>query len=185
MSGFWQSDLGEVTGEANDAFAKSFKSIPDGTMALAKIDGFTNEEYMGKKHMQINWVLTDGDFKGLHVFQKIKVFDEDPKVRHRALNMLKLIYNMFEQKPKSSAPPMNDDLLVFVGKPAGIKIQETEPNDQGKVYNWVSEVHPAKGFKCETGVSVEVTHTRKQPESAFDRHRQAQAQQDMEDDIPF
>ena len=39
---FWESELGEVTGTAADAFAKSFTQIPDGTMALARIESFIN-----------------------------------------------------------------------------------------------------------------------------------------------
>ena len=93
---FWQSDLGEVTGSEDDAFAKSFKQIPDNTLALAKIDSFVNAEYQDNKYLSIDWQLMDGDFKGQKVNQKIKVFgdsrDKDPaKTRHRALNMLKLI----------------------------------------------------------------------------------------------
>jgi hypothetical protein len=183
---FWESELGEVTGSADDAFAKTFTSIPDGTMALAKINAFTNKEYQGNKYLEIDWLLTDGDFKGLHVFQKIKAFDHDPKVKHRALNMLILIYQMFKQRPKSSAPPMDDDLMVFNEKPAGIKIQETEPNENGRVYNWVSEVHPAQGFKCETGIKVEVTHQRQsRPESAFTRYNDNKTQDNLIDHVPF
>lgn len=182
---FWTSELGEVTGSADDAFAKTFTTIPDGTMALAKINAFTNEEYNGNKYLQIDWLLIDGQFKGLHVFHKIKAFDSDPKAKHRALNMLKLIYDMFKQKPKSSAPPMDDDLKVFHEKVAGIKIQETEPNENGKVYNWVSEVHKSEGFKCETGIKVEVTHARKAPESALQNYQQNKQPDNLLDDVPF
>lgn len=159
---FWKSEIGEVTGKAEDAFAKNFKQIPDGTTALAKIEGFANEVHKesGFKYLQISWKLTDGDFKGQKVQQKLKVyggdkFDKDPmKTRHRALNMLKLIYELFNVKPKHTNPPSDQDLAIFVGKIAGIKIRETEPNDNGKQYNWVAEVHPAQGFKCETGVGL-------------------------------
>lgn len=183
---FWVSDIGEVTGKAEDAFAKSFTHIPDGTMALAKINAFSNKENNGYKYLEIDWELTAGDFKGFHVFHKIKVFEEDPKKRHRALNMLKLIYNMFQIKPKSSAPPSDQDLMEFVDKHAGLKIQETPPNEKtGKVYNWVSEVHPAANFKCETGVSTEVVHDKKAPESAFNRYEASKESQELDDDIPF
>ena len=43
MSDFWSSELGEVTGSAEDAFAKTFTRIPDGTMALARIEKFKND----------------------------------------------------------------------------------------------------------------------------------------------
>lgn len=192
---FWESELGTVTGKAEDAFAKIFKQIPDGTMALARIDNFVNSEYNGNKHLTINWILTDGDFKGSKVEQKLKVFGDpmakdSAKARHRALNMLKLIYQLYNTKPKHAGDPTDDDLSVFIGKTAGIKIRETEPNDQGRQYNWVSEIHDAKGFKCETGVSLVVTHTNtlfsnSPVDSAFSRQSQLPTDTSLDDDIPF
>tara|TARA_R110000868_G_C10972576_1_gene770506 strand:- start:32797 stop:33387 length:591 start_codon:yes stop_codon:yes gene_type:complete len=194
---FWESELGEVTGNAADAFAKSFTQIPDGTMALAKIDGFVNAEYNGNKYLSISWLLTDGDFKGAKVEQKLKVFGDpmakdSAKARHRALNMLKLLYQLFKIKPTHAGDPTDQDLASFTGRSAGIKIRETEPNDQGRQYNWVAEIHEAKGFKCETGISVVVTHTNTQTyhapgqvDSAFSRNQAAVSDQDLTDDIPF
>ena len=158
MAGFWDSELGEVTGSTADAFAKSFTQIPNGTMALAKIETFMNAEFNGAKYLVVEWLLTDGDFKGQKVQQKLKVFDVDAKTKHRSLNMLKLMYQLFNMKPSHANDPTDQDLASFVGKAAGIKIRETEPNDSGKQYNWVAEVHEARGFKCETGVSIVVTH---------------------------
>lgn len=161
---FWDSEMGEVTGKAEDAFAKQFTQIPDGTKALAKIESFSNQVYKdsGFKYLNIEWVLQDGDFRGQKVQQKLKVYggdqyDKDPmKTRHRALNMLKLLYQLFNIKPKHTNPPTDQDLALFVNKIAGIKIRETEPNDKGKQYNWVSEVHASTGFKGETGVGLPV-----------------------------
>lgn len=162
MSDFWSSDLGEVTGKSEDAFAKQFTQIPDGTKAIAKIESFTNQEYKdsGFKYLNIEWVLQDGDFRGQKVQQKLKVYggdgsDKDPmKTRHRALNMLKLLYQLFSMKPKHVNPPTDQDLALFVGKIAGIKIRETEMNSHGKQYNWIAEVHASQGFKSETGVGL-------------------------------
>ncbi len=188
---FWDSELGEVSGSADDAFAKSFTHIPDGTLALAKIESFVNAEYNGNKYLTIKWLLTGGDFKGNKVEQKIKVYGDamakDPaKARHRALNMLKLLYILYGVKPKHAGDPTDQDLSVFIGKSAGIKVRETEPNDQGKQYNWVAEVHDAKDFKCETGVSVVVTHSRSQGDldSAFSRNEKSSVSS-LDDDIPF
>lgn len=161
---FWESELGDVTGKSEDAFAKQFSQIPDGTKALAKIESFTNQEYKdsGFKYLNIEWVLQDGDFRGQKVQHKLKVYggdqyDKDPaKTRHRALNMLKLLYQLFNIKPKHTNPPTDQDLAMFVGKIAGIKIRETEMNDKGKQYNWVAEVHPSAGFKGETGIGLPI-----------------------------
>lgn len=198
MSGFWESELGEITGSAADAFAKFKTQIPDGTMALARIESFVNDEYEGNKFLKIEWVLTDGDFKGATIDQKLKVYGDplanDPaKARHRALNMLKLIYQLYKCKPKHSGPPTDQDLSIFIGKVAGLKIRETEPNKEtGRQYNWIAEIHDQQGFKCETGVHVVVTHSVAQPmgqgpiDSAFSRNAQsAPADAVMDDDVPF
>lgn len=191
MSDFWSSEMGVVTGSAEDAFAKTFTRIPDGTMALARIEKFKNDlnDKTGETFLSIEWLLTDGDFKGQKVTQKIKAFDQDPKAKHRALNMLKLLYQLYDVKPKDSLPPSDDFLKAsFVGKPGGIKIRETEPDKHtGKQYNWVAEVHTAKGFKCETGIKLVVTHENIMPdglETAFDRNKKV-ATSSMDDDIPF
>ncbi len=195
---FWESELGEVTGNANDAFAKSYTQIPDNTMALAKIDTFLNMEYQGFKYLMLEWLITDGDFKGSKVQHKLKVYggdayDKDPiKTRHRALNMLKLLYQLFNMKPKHANDPTDQDLAVFVGKAAGIKIRETEPNDKGRQYNWIAEVHTIQGFKSETGVPIMMTathttspHKQEPINSAFSRNNNALPVDNMEDDIPF
>lgn len=180
MDNFWVSELGPLSGTADDAFAKTFSMVPDNTMALAKIHGFTNQEFDGQKHLKIDWVITDGEFKGKHVFQKLHVYDVDPKKRHKSLNMLKLLYTMFDLKPATMGAPTDDHLRSFVNKHAGIKIQETAPNDKGRTYNWVSEVHTAAGFKSETGHTVVVN-------SALSRHSRIvpEPQDDLDMDLPF
>lgn len=176
---FWQSDLGSITGKPEEAYAKSFTHIHDGTTAIARIESFENKEYMGAAYLQIEWVLTEGDFAGQHVFHKLHVFDKDPNKRHRFLNLLKLIYEMFHVKPLDANPPSDQFLMTFVGKSAGIKIQLTQPNlDTGKQYNWVSEVHEAKGFEVKAGLPP-----RNAPESAFSRNPKTTDYGD--DGIPF
>lgn len=196
---FWESELGDVTGKAEDAFAKSFMQIPDGTKALAKIASFTNQEYKdsGFKYLNIEWELQDGDFRGQKVQQKLKVYGGDQydkdsaKTRHRALNMLKLLYQLFNIKPKHTNPPTDQDLASFSGKIAGIKIRETEPNDKGKQYNWVAEVHASQGFKSETGAGLPIvaqTAVSSYPSSPRDDvpfNYGTQADVDTLSDVPF
>lgn len=178
---FWKSTLGELSGTEQDAFSQSFRQIPDGTMALAKIDKFTNEEFNGSKYLKVDWLLTDGEFKGQHVFQKIHVFDTDEKKRHRALNMLMLVYRMFSMSPTSSNPPSDEELAIFKGKLAGIRIQETAPNDHGRQYNWVSQVKTCEGFVCATGESVIVTHM----PSSLSSFANGRTGMDLDGDLPF
>jgi hypothetical protein len=161
---FWESELGNVTGSAEDAFAKQFTHIPDGTKALAKIHSFTNQthKFSGFRYLNIEWILQDGEFRGQKVQQKLKVYggdehDKDPmKTRHRALNMLKLLYQLFDIKPNHTNPPTDQDLAFFVGKVGGLKIRETAMNNNGLQYNWVAEVHPSQGFKSETGIGLPI-----------------------------
>ena len=197
MSSFWESSLGEVTGNAQDAFAKDIVRIPNNTMALAKIMSFLNRDNKGFKFLEIEWQLTEGAYAGKKVSQKIKCIDldqneKDPekqeRTRHRSLNMLKLIYQLFNVKPKHSNVPTDMDLAVFEGKIAGIKIRETEPNKDGKQYNWVSEVHPSQGFKCEEGIPIVAAQVVAQKtndghlESAFSRNK---ARELEDQDVPF
>ena len=195
--GFWSSELGELSGKAEDAFTRIFKTIPDNTMAVAKIERFSNVEkgsnqYYEKgsnQYYEIDWLLSDGEFRGQHVFQKIHAFDPEPKKRHRALNMMKLLFTMFHVKPKSDGAPTDDDLRVFSGKYAGIKIQEwsMEKKDGSGIMegNHVSEVHPAQGFKCETGVKLEVVHNIQHGvDSALTRNPRG-AMDVLDGDIPF
>ena|ERR1700730_3178880 len=182
MSGFWKSELGDLSGKPEDAFARSFRQIPDNTYALAKIESFKNESFGENKYLNINWLIIDGDFKGQHVFQKLHVFDGDQKKRHRSLNMLMLVYKMFHVEPKEDAPPSDMDLQQFLSKVAGIRVQETLPNDEGKQYNWVSEIHAPAGFKCETGVTKVVTHS---VDSALSRNAHLKSGIGIDDELPF
>lgn len=195
---FWQSELGDITGSAEDAYAKpmNFTIIPDGTKALAKIDSFVSDEFNGMKSLNVTWELINGEFKGRKIIQKLKVFDydlrdKDPKrTKHRALNMLKLIYQLFKVQPAHGNAPSDDELAVFVGKIAGLKIQETSADDAGKVRNYISEVHAPQGFKEETGiqriVSAVVTHSNQRHselDSALSRNAGYQTVPD--DALPF
>ncbi len=179
----WTSDLGPLSGLAEDAFTRTFKTIPDNTMATAKIAKFQQKEHKGSKHYEVDWEITGGEFKGSHVFQKIHAFDADQKKKHRSLNMLKYIFTLFNATPKSMNLPDDTELRQFIGKYAGLKIQEwSMPKEDGSGLmegNFISEVHPVEGFTCVTGVKMEVTHSR---ETAFSRN---QKQDLLDSDLPF
>jgi hypothetical protein len=172
--GFWKTEAGSVTGTQESAFTKEFKTIPDGSMALAKISAFKNDSYNGIDYLQITWKIVEGDFAGRNVFQKLKVFDSNEKAKLRALNMFMYLHKLFGIRPSEEAPT-DRELEQFVQKIAGIKVRETEPNEYGKQYNWVSEVHNEKGFKSETADTTVVTHTNKQSNNNVN----------WQDDMPF
>jgi hypothetical protein len=177
---FWDSELGELSGKSEDAFTRVFSIIPNNTTAIAKIASFKIKE----GQYSVEWEITQGEFKGQHVFQKIKAFDTDVNKRHRALNMLKYLYGLYKIQPKHNEAPTDEDLKIFIGKTGGIKIQEwSAPKKDGHGYiegNFVSEVHPVDNFKCETGVKMEVVHNNL--ESAFSRNQSAPG---LLDDLPF
>lgn len=193
MSGFWDSEVGAITGKPEDAFAKTFTTIPDNTAALAKIEKFSvavfNDKSLnaGETYFSIDWKITEGDFKNAMVNQKLRVCELDKQKRHRALNMLALLYQTFGVKRTHENMPDDKDLMKFQGMIAGIRIRETEPNQEGKTFNWVSEVHKKEGFVSETGTKLVVTHTNKDAGSAFDRNPRGTADNfgAVEDDIPF
>jgi hypothetical protein len=186
MNEFWVSELGEIKGNSEDAFTRQFKIIPDNTMALAIIHNFINSKENAPTYLDIEWKLIDGEFKGQIIHQKLKVFNSDEKIRYRALNMFKLLYKLFKLTPKHKNAPSDEDLSHFIGKIAGIKIRETEPNEEGRQYNWVSEVHEAAGFKSETGSKLVITHKINQInhfDSAFERN--SAIPPITQDDVPF
>ena len=152
---FWNEDQ-PITGNPQDAFTKAFSgTIPDNTMATACIESALNDEYNGIKTIKVEWRLTDGDFKGKHVFQKLKVFDTEPKARHKAKNMLKLLFTMFHVKQLNpDSFPTDQDLAQMVQRHAGIRIQEwvmDMPDGTVGSGNYVSEVHQPTNFVCVTG----------------------------------
>lgn len=184
---FWQTDLGPITGDPKEAYAtiSTFQTIPNDTHTFAKIESFKNKEYNGSPYLQIEWTIIEGEFKNRRVFQKLHVFDPDNKKRHRFLNMLMLLHKMYNL-PHKDNPPADEDLMLFETKIAGIKIQETEPNSEGKQYNWVSQIHPAAGFVAKTGQSTAKT-TPAHLESALTRNHDRKTAENtiIDNDIPF
>ncbi len=184
MNDFWNSELGQITGDAKEAFTPDFGVIPDNTKAIAMISKFCNIDAYDKKYLLVEWQIMDGDFKGRKVNQKLWVYEEDTKKRHRALNMFRLLYNMFQVRATEGAPT-DIDLLPFANKQAGILIREWEAEKRdgsGEMMqgNWVSEVHPSTGFKSETGKSAPKPEMHK-----VEQRTLAQIDAAFETDVPF
>lgn len=173
---FWKSELGEITGNSEDAFVRDFTTIPNNTKSFAKISvcvNATEQPFNGSSefpYIHIDWQITEGEFKGQKVKQKVKVFGDPNKetsenIKFKSLNMLKLIYKLFKYTPKDGNPPTDQELSFFCGKVAGITIREMgnikEINEETRFYrsNWVSEVESAQGFEPCIGISIpEPTH---------------------------
>jgi hypothetical protein len=195
MSGFWTSPTGhEITGSEKDSHLQDFSVIPDGTQALAAIkscmvvEAAATQYKPEDKYIEVVYKIVSDEFKNREVTQKIKVFNGKPEQIHRNLNLLKRLMMLCNYKPTHNNEPTNQDLAAMNGKVLGIKIAEwSMPKADGTGVldgNWVSEVHPAKDFKCETGVKMEVTHTNSPLDSAFSRNPKGVGD-DLESDIPF
>ena len=148
---FWHSEVGPISGAPEDAYTKPMAdNIPDGTMALARIESVLNDNYQGTRTIKIEWIITSDPFKNRHVFQKLKVYDPEPKVRHKALNLLKLCFDMFHVKQLSAdGEPTDQDLAQMVHRHAGIKIQEwhmVKGDGSMGSGNWISEIHSTQNF---------------------------------------
>ena len=191
---FWTSGTGALPqGTPKLAFVRDFTTIPNNTMAIANIHSFVNVEkdnqYKGEleRYLLIDWKITDGNYKGQMVAQKIKCFTGKPEQIDRALNMLKLIMTLCDFKPSHGNAPTDEDLAKMKGKTMGIKIREWSfPKSDGSgmtEVNFVSEVHSAIGFKCEEGEKI-VAKTY-YPESALTRNADFVRNAIGNDELPF
>jgi len=151
---FWNAQgLGEIDGSPSKSFVEdNFTVVPHGTTALAQIKNF---QFITKASdnvpfHKITWKLIDGEFKGALINQKLHTFSPKESKRFRNLNMLRLLYNLYNITNIPKGTPDNPDLAIFVGKIAGIRINEF-PKDDGSTGNWVSEIHKGSGFQSVTG----------------------------------
>jgi hypothetical protein len=159
---FWETSEGEkLTGDERSSFTESFEIIPDRTTAIADIvfieRAKPTEHYLHDKY-SIVWKITSNDFIRREVTQNLKCFDDNSRIANRSKNMLVRLYKLFGLKAASGNAPETEDLQLFVGKKAGIKINEYSmiKNDgETACGNYVSEVHDIKGFICAKGVKKE------------------------------
>ena len=186
---FWTLSNNELAkGDEASSHVASFKVIPDGTCAVAMIKEFVNDkDKQGNPFLKAVYKLADGEFKNREVIHKIKCFDSKASIADRSINMLKRIYDLTGQKPTHNDAPKDSDLLVFKGKILGVKIAEWNMvNNDGTMSegNYISEVHPAAGFECVTGVNSEVVGRPSHLETAFSRNAVSGLPNDSSD-IPF
>lgn len=138
---FWKLSEGSL-----DKTATTFEAgggaepIPDNTNLKACIDEVLWENWQGESHIKARWTVLDGDYKGRKVFQKIRVEDQDPKKRDKAIRMLAAIDANAGGKLLAYDGMPDDELLqqALCNKPMIIKVQVWEIN--GKSGNWVSMV---------------------------------------------
>ena len=182
MTGFWEG----ITGQATEAFSKEpVDVLPNGTLATAKIVKASNETGNFGDSVQIEWLLTGGEFTGRKIFQKLYIYDGKPERQAKARNMLKYILQLFHVRCSTDGPPTNVDLMQLTACQAGLKIMEwqMERNDGSVGHgNSVAEIHPIAGFECVTGKYREFKTKSKADNKtniAFEFGKE------LNDDIPF
>jgi hypothetical protein len=181
MSFFELSTGQKPTGSEAASFASNFMHMPDNTQANAKIKSFEPKEFEGQKSFQVVWELLDGEFRGALVKQSIRPYDSVVNNADRAKEMFVRLYNIFELKPAHSNEPTKNDLMVFAGKKASIKIGNGPI--QGVERTWVREVHASGKLEVETGYTpIAVGHP---VDSALTRNSGATPLPDDGQDIPF
>ena len=141
---FWTtSDNQTITPSTTFESSGGNSVIPDNTTCLAMIDEAMLASYEGNMYINVRWqVLEPVAYKGRKVFQKVKVFDADPKVSDKAKKMLAAIDANAGGKLAQSNEAPNDISLAkaLLSKPMLIKVMVWEMND--RTGNWVSMVSP-------------------------------------------
>lgn len=193
---FFTSSTGEkITGEANKAHLQDFTVIPNGTTALAAIKEFSlvnrtnNRTGDEESYYEIKWLLTNTEFKGREVSQKIKTFSGTPEQIDRHKHMLKRVFDIGGYDHVTAAAPQTSDISFLRGRVMGIQIREYQiANDKGGFItgNFVGEVHPNNDlFKSELGIKMAEPKPKQKSavETAFSRNQAIE--KDFDSDIPF
>ena len=153
---FWTtSDNQEIKATTTFESGGGNTVIPDNTTCLAMIDEAQLTSYEENTYINIRWqVLEPAAYKGRKVFQKVKVFDADPKVSDKAKKMLAAIDANAGGKLAASNEAPSDLTMAkaLLSKPMLIKVMVWEMND--RTGNWVSMVSPRGGSKTEAPVST-------------------------------
>ena len=144
---FWNlSDNTQITNEEKAGTFESgggdFEPIPAGTQLKACIDDAAWDDYEGSYFINLTWSVLEGEFENRKVFQKVRVRDNDPKKRDKALRMLAAIDANAGGKLMESGAEPDDNALQssLVNKPMIIKVGVREMNDRKG--NWVQKVAP-------------------------------------------
>lgn len=156
---FWNTTNGILDGKEESSFTNvgSMILIPNNTYARAIIIKPEIKEitFNGQidRFYSFTYKLIDGEFKDAEVQQKVRAFGAPSPKRDRAINMLYRLFKLCSVPMREDgSSPTEFDMLQFIGKTLGIRIQEWQQN--GKEGNWVSEVHSAEGFETKTGTKL-------------------------------
>lgn len=134
-----------------------FEPIPANTQLKACIDDAAWDDYEGDQFINITWTVLEGEFENRKVFQKVRVRENDPKKRDKAIRMLAAIDANAGGKLMASGQEPDDNALQMelVNKPMVIKVDVWEMGDRKG--NWVQKVAPlASWVDADNGLDEEV-----------------------------
>lgn len=142
---FWTTSEGKSAAtEATGKFeaSENYELIPDGTTAMAIITKPSIEKFQGDEYINIEWTVVKPDvYKNRKIFQKVRVWDNNPKKADKAKAMLANIdKNAGGKLAKLDKDPTNETLSVLTGKTMLIKILIWSIDD--KTGNYVGAVSP-------------------------------------------
>lgn len=122
--------------------------IPAKTQVLFAPDEAKFDSYDGEEYISLRWnVLQPKEYANRKVFQKLRVFDSDPKKADKAKRMLAAIDTNAGGKLLASGEAPTDQSLTscLVNKPmlGLLQVWEMDQDDGSKKRgNWVSAVSP-------------------------------------------
>lgn len=139
--------------------------IPDGTKVKAAITEAGWKEYEGKRYINLRWDVLDGEYKKRVIFQKVKVYDPDPKIADRQRTMLAAIDANCGGKLAQIEGDLSDiDLIKSLSnKPMIIRLCVWE-TDNGKSGNWVTACESNGKAPAPAAKKTESAPAKKEPE---------------------
>lgn len=123
--------------------------IPAGSILLCVITEAKWDEYQGERLISLRWDVVGKDYTNRVIFQKLKVFESDPKKRDKAIMMLMAIdANTGGHLSKLNGEPSDQDLTKLCGRKIGVmvdvwKIKDSETGEE-KSGNWIKMVSSPK-----------------------------------------
>lgn len=190
---FWSlsdnSDAKTTTG-AFETGGGTIEPIPANTSCLAAIDEAKLDDYNGDQYISLRWtVLQPTAYANRKIFQKVRVWESDPKKADKAKRMLAAIDANAGGKLIAAGKEPNDASLTaaLVNKPMVIKLQvweiTKEDGTTGKG-NWVCAVSPRSAAQpaqpSVVASDAPATQPQTQPQATA-----ASLGVSFDDDIPF
>lgn len=150
MNFFTTSD-GENVAQGNDGSFESgggdLAPIPAKTDVVSTCENVKISEFEGDSYINLQWrVAKPAEYANRVYFQKLKVWDNDSKVRDKAIRMLAAIdANCGGKLAASGQEPTEMSLQqAILNRPMVHKLGVWELEDKSRSGNWVMAVSPLK-----------------------------------------